>query len=159
MLKSFKILTWFLFVLYLVILVNVIILKDGKVLSMVKYGDRVSLSQRIAGINFIPLKTIIPYLEGEPSFRIAIENLLGNIFAFSPLGFFLPLLFKRCDRLKKIVFISFSISLFIEVLQLTFYIGSSDIDDIILNVLGSILGFGIYYLFRNFYKMKIKVVS
>ena len=157
--KSFKILTWFLFILYLVVLVNVIILKDGTALTIAKYRTEISLSQRVSGINFIPLKTIIPYLKGEPSIRIAIENLLGNIFAFSPLGFLLPLLFKKCDRLKNIFLISFSISLFIEVLQLIFYLGSCDIDDIILNVLGSLLGLGVYCLFRNFYKGKVAVVS
>ncbi|MEQ8154659.1 MAG: VanZ family protein [Clostridiaceae bacterium] len=151
--------TWFLFVLYLLILVYVILLKGGSAISMAKYRSEISLSQKILGINFVALKTIILYLKGEPSVRIAIENLLGNILAFSPLGFLLPLLFKKYDRLKTVFLISFSISLFIEVLQLIYCLGSCDIDDIILNVLGSLLGFGVYRLFENFYKRKIEVVS
>jgi glycopeptide antibiotics resistance protein len=159
MTNSLKALTWFLFVLYLLVLVNVIVLKEGSAISMARYRSEMLLSQRISGINFVPLKTVIPYLKGEPSVRIAMENLLGNIFAFSPLGFLLPLLLKKFDSLKSIFWISFSISLLIEILQLVYYLGSSDIDDIILNILGSLLGFGVYFLFKNFYKRKVGVIS
>lgn len=161
MTKSFRILTWLLFILYIAVLVNVIILKDGSAISMARsrYRNQIPLLQRISGINFIPLKTIIFYLKGEPSVRIAAENLLGNIFAFSPLGFFLPLLFKRYEKLKNVFLISFIASLFIELLQLVCYLGSSDIDDLILNVLGSIIGFGVYILFRSFYKSKAEATA
>lgn len=157
--KCFIVLTWLIFILYLLVLVNVIILKDGTVLTFAKYRYEIPLSQRISGINFIPFKTIVPYLKGEPSVRIAAENLLGNIFAFSPLGFLLPLLFKRYERLKNVFWISFFISLLIELLQLICYLGSCDIDDIILNVLGSIMGLGVYLLFRSFFKRKFIVAS
>lgn len=151
--KVLKFLTWFLFVLYLVVLVNVIILKDGNSLIMAKHRTELSLAQKISYINFIPFKTIIPYLGGKPSVFIAIENLLGNIFAFIPLGFLLPLLFKRCNKIKNTFLISVGISLFIEVIQLIFYLGACDIDDLILNILGSLLGFGIYYLIIYFTKI------
>jgi glycopeptide antibiotics resistance protein len=157
--KSFKFLTWFLFVLYFVVLVNVIILKDGTALAMARYRTEVSLSQKISGINFIPLRTIIPYLEGKPSVYVAMENLLGNIFAFSPLGFLLPLLFKKCSKIKNTFLISTGISLFIEVIQVIFYLGSCDLDDLILNVLGSLIGFGIYRLFIYFTRRNVQVVS
>ena len=109
--KGFKFSTWFLFVLYLVVLVNVIILKGGTALTRSSYRMEVSLSQKISGINIVPLRTIIPYLGGEPSIDIAMENLLGNILAFSPLGFLLPSLFKKCNKIKNIFLISTGISL------------------------------------------------
>jgi glycopeptide antibiotics resistance protein len=46
-----------------------------------------------------------------------------------------------------------------EVVQLIFSMGACDIDDIILNVFGSLLGFGVYYLFENLYKRKVGVLS
>jgi len=153
--KGFKFITWSLFVLYLVVLVDVIVLKNGSALMIARGAPNISLSQKIASINFIPLKTIISYLGGEPSINVALDNLLGNIFAFSPLGFFLPLLFKKCNKIKNTFLISICISLFIEVIQLIFYLGACDIDDIILNVLGSLLGFGIYCLFNHYIKTKV----
>lgn len=146
--KSFKFLVWFLFILYLIVFVNVIILKGGMAISIARYSNKISLCQRISAINFIPLRTIIPYLRGEPSVYIAMENLLGNIFAFTPLGFLLPLLFKKCNDIKNIFFISTATTLFIEIIQLIFYLGSCDIDDVILNIFGCLLGFGIYSLFK-----------
>lgn len=152
--KRTKFLLWVLFVLYILVLVNVIILKDGNALIVAQYsGDR-SLWESIEAINFVPFKTIIPYLKGEPTIRIAAENILGNIFAFSPLGFLLPLLFKKFYRLKSIFLTSFAISLFIEIIQLVFYLGSTDIDDLILNTLGSLLGFGALCLLKKTYQRK-----
>jgi len=158
--KGLKLLISFFFIVYLAVLVNVIILKDGTALVMAKHRTQIPFSQKITQINIIPLvNTIIPYLQGGPSIRISIENLLGNIFAFSPLGFFLPLLFKKCNRLKNTLLVSLIISLLMEVVQLIFSMGACDIDDIILNVFGSLLGFGVYYLFGNLYKRKVDVLS
>lgn len=156
MLKGFKILTWFIFIQYLLVLVNVIILKGGIALSIARHGTEVSLFQKLKGINFIPLKTIIPYLSGEPTVNIAIRNLLGNIFPFSPLGLMLPLLFRKCSRVSHVFLVSLCISLFIEVIQVIFYLGSGDVDDLILNVAGAILGFGVYYLLRKKYVKRIE---
>jgi glycopeptide antibiotics resistance protein len=140
-----------------VVLVNVIILKTGTALMIARSATEISLSQRISNINFIPLKTIIPYLKAEPTVNIALENLLGNIFAFSPLGFLLPLLFEKCNKIKNVFLISFGVSFFIEIIQVTFSLGSCDVDDLILNVLGSLLGFGIYCLFKRFTKRKLSL--
>jgi Glycopeptide antibiotics resistance protein len=160
MLKSLKFVIWGLFVLYLLVLVNVIILKDGKALLMAEAGKQIPFSQKITQINLIPfVNTIIPYLEGQQSTRIVMENLLGNILAFSPLGFFLPLLFKSCNRLKVTFLLSLGVSLLIEIVQLLFYLGTCDIDDLILNVVGSLLGYGVYRSFKNLYNRNIEVVS
>ena len=80
---------------------------------------------------------------------IARDNILGNIFAFSPLGFLLPILFDKCNNVKKILIIGLTVSLSIEVVQVVFSLGSGDIDDIILNVFGTILGFWIYKKFNK----------
>lgn len=149
-----KFLLWLLFILYLVVLVNVIIFKDGNALIIAQYSADMSLWESIKAINFVPFKTIIPYLKGRPTIGIAVRNILGNIFAFSPLGFLLPILFKRLYSIRSIFLTSFAISIFIEVVQLVFYLGSTDVDDLILNTLGSLLGFGVLCLLRKICKRK-----
>lgn len=152
--KRTKFLLWVLFVLYLLVLVNVIILKDGNALIVAQYSYDMSLWESIEAINFVPFKTIIPYLKGEPTIPIAASNILGNIFAFSPLGFLSPLLFKKLYSLKNIFLTSLGVSFFIEVIQLVFYLGSTDIDDLILNTLGSLLGFGVLCLLKKITQRK-----
>ncbi|WP_349305985.1 VanZ family protein [Clostridium swellfunianum] len=46
-----------------------------------------------------------------------------------------------------------------EIVQLIFYLGTCDIDDLILNVLGSLLGYGVYRLFYNLYNKRVEVDS
>ena len=73
-------------------------------------------------------------------------NLLGNIAIFVPIGFFLPLLWKKLN-FPLTVLSGFLFSLFIELFQL-FLPRFTDIDDIILNTTGTVIGAGLYYLLR-----------
>jgi glycopeptide antibiotics resistance protein len=77
-----------------------------------------------------------------------LENILGNIVLFVPLGILLPFLSEKFYSLKKILLTAFVCSLSIEIVQfISTYFGSYrsvDIDDIILNTLGALLGFTIY---------------
>jgi glycopeptide antibiotics resistance protein len=92
--------------------------------------------------NFIPFKTIIYYLFlADINLNIRIENLVGNIIGFVPLGFTLPLLSKRFQNLKAVIITTSSLSFTYEILQLLFGIGSFDIDDLILNTLGGVMGY------------------
>jgi len=94
--------------------------------------------------NFIPLKTIIYYLFlADINLNIRLENLGGNVIVFVPLGFILPLWAKRFLSLKAVIAAACSLSLTYEMIQLLFGLGSFDVDDLILNTLGGILGFRI----------------
>lgn len=96
--------------------------------------------------NIIPLKTIKNMILYRKFYtpEIFFINLAGNVLMFIPLGFFLPIISKKM-RSFKIVFAScFFIILTAELLQLIFNVGSFDVDDIILNMLGCIIGYGIY---------------
>ena len=104
--------------------------------------------------NFIPFATIHNYigqLQG-PIARIAFYNLAGNIVLFIPFGFFIPLLWQKFRSIGAMLMISLCIPLFIEGTQ--YFIGrSSDIDDVLLNALAILFGYGVYLLV---YFMKIK---
>lgn len=69
-------------------------------------------------------------------------NFLGNIVMFIPIGFFVSLLFRRGDLWYVNIFIGFLLSLMIEILQLP-QMRSSDVDDLWLNTLGTLIGWAI----------------
>jgi glycopeptide antibiotics resistance protein len=74
---------------------------------------------------------------------------LGNIFWFVPFGFLLPLLLER-HRFVKTMLAGFLFSLAIETLQFVFYKGVAELDDLILNSLGVLIGFCLCKLFNKY---------
>lgn len=87
-------------------------------------------------------------LEEGDAFDASMLNLLGNMTLFMPLGFLIPILRKRCRTLRKVLVIGIAVSGFIEIVQ--YFIGrSTDIDDVILNVLGWIIGFAVHKFIVN----------
>ncbi|WP_080848379.1 VanZ family protein [Cytobacillus gottheilii] len=101
--------------------------------------------------NIIPFKNTLTYITGSDHFNmdIIINNTIGNILIFLPLGVFLPILFRRYNRFTKILAAAAIISFTIEVLQIALQLGQFDIDDVILNTLGAIFGFFAYKLIRG----------
>ncbi len=91
--------------------------------------------------NPAPFATIWPYVagfaKGELAPYIFVYNILGNIAALMPFGFFLPLLFGRQERFGWFLLTMVGIVAVIELLQFATLSGSCDIDDLILNVLGA----------------------
>lgn len=107
--------------------------------------------------NFIPFKeTISSFNDLSSSFstifaiRIFLINVLGNIILFMPLGFLLPIINHNFNNIKSIFKISLLSTIFIESIQfITSLFGgtrATDIDDIILNVFGGLLGFLIFVI-------------
>lgn len=70
-------------------------------------------------------------------------NFLGNLILFAPVGALLPLV-TGWEKLWKTTAIGLGFSVLIETLQLITHKGVFDPDDVILNTLGCIIGFGIY---------------
>ena len=92
-----------------------------------------------SGINIIPFTEIMRYKVGSAAFNL---NVIGNILIFLPFGYFVSS-YVKANKVSHILFISIITSFTVEVVQ--HYIGrSSDIDDILLNVVGSILGFFLF---------------
>ena len=101
-----------------------------------------------SGINLVPFSTILPYLTGEPNWAIAIRNLVGNILPFAPIGFLIPFSHRRI-KWWHILIGGVAISLAFETLQLTLQKGSFDVDDILLNTLGVMLGWALFVAFKR----------
>lgn len=93
--------------------------------------------------NLIPFREIARFYiyRDVVGIRAFVLNLFGNVFAFMPFGLFIAILFKRKRHLKNILRMTFLLSLGIEIIQLLTRTGSFDVDDLILNTLGGVLGF------------------
>ena len=84
------------------------------------------------------------YLFDYPSMKDALLNLIGNTAMFIPLGIVWPAVFKKLNTHGKVIASGVGISLTIEILQLPFFDRATDIDDLILNTAGFLIGYGIY---------------
>ncbi|MED4839137.1 VanZ family protein [Heyndrickxia faecalis] len=110
-------------------------------------------------INLIPFKTIGNYvmslMNGTIPVFVIVKNLAGNVLLLFPLGFLLPLQFSKLS-IKKIIMLGVMIPIVIEGGQFILYLlklgtRSIDIDDVILNFIGYILG----YFLVNIFKIKL----
>lgn len=103
------------------------------------------------GYNLKPFHTIrlyLPLLHREPEsdlFRQAVVNLVGNVVMFVPLGMFLPAWVKK-PSFWKILLTGAAVICLIELLQLVTLLGCCDVDDLLLNLVGVSLGYGLYRL-------------
>ncbi|HEX3011012.1 MAG TPA: VanZ family protein [Syntrophomonadaceae bacterium] len=107
-------------------------------------------------INLVPFKIFVDAWREAAcnrDFEPLIISLAGNIGIFIPMGFFIPLLWQRTG--KQSVLIAFLVSLMIELCQL-FQVRCSDIDDLWMNTLGGLIGWGMYFLLHRL-KPKITV--
>ncbi len=110
-----------------------------------------------SNVNFVPFKTIVFYIKAEHvNLDIAVNNLLGNFLLLLPLAMLLPFMFKRCQKLSSVAAIAFIVSFIIEALQFALQIGMADIDDVILNSIGAIVGYGFYKLIMWLLTLRIK---
>ena len=109
--------------------------------------------------NFVPFETIMRYINYAQYFNmnLIIVNLLGNLLIFTPMGFLLPLLARRFRRVWPILFVGFFSSLAVETIQFIFRVGSSDIDDLILNTVGAWLGYLAYKVMLRYSKNKQRI--
>jgi len=81
-------------------------------------------------------------------FQIASTQVIGNLVMLLPLGIYIPLLFPRLAGFFKVCIICLSVSVSIELMQLITNARSTDIDDVILNTSGAIVGYIIYKVLR-----------
>ena len=108
--------------------------------------------------NFIPFKEIRRFYiyRDVVGIRAFLANLFGNVLAFMPFGFFMPILRLRLRKWYCMLGMTFLLSLMIEITQLLTRVGSFDVDDLILNTSGGILGYLLFYSFIKIEKRQTK---
>jgi len=99
-------------------------------------------------MNLVPFVNLTDY-ETRSSMLL---NLIGNTAMFIPTGILTPLIYNR--KFFGTMLTGFLISLTIEIIQLPFAVRASDVDDLILNTLGCLIGYILYALMRALHKKK-----
>ncbi len=141
--------SWILLLVFLLVLTKVILFKGSpgyykNYFHTTYHSYTIAEGKRKA--NFKPFATIKLFYESRRlNMEYKVNNLLGNILLFIPLGFLLPLLVKRFRNFFLILFTGFLLSLFYECTQLLTGIGVFDVDDMILNTFGTLIGVIVFY--------------
>ncbi|MCI6018522.1 MAG: VanZ family protein [Clostridiales bacterium] len=96
--------------------------------------------------NFVPFKEIRRFLEYREviGFKAVLLNLFGNVFVFSPFGFIVPVISRKSRVVMKMLILTFMLSFCIETIQLLCRVGSFDVDDLLLNTLGGLIGYAVF---------------
>lgn len=141
------------FAFYFILLISITIFKYVTPWDLFEQGREINRS-----INFVPFETIRGYVTGKSlvSQTVVWYNVLGNICLFMPLGIYLQLFRVKKNSFNSIVIV-FIVSLMIELIQFVFGIGATDIDDIILNCLGGVIGVLLYQVIGLAVKDKQKI--
>ncbi len=144
-----KIILWVLLIGCMLLLTKFILFKNSPAYYKNYFNTQFSRSTYKEGIkkaNLVPFKTIKLMQSNSLSTTYKVENVAGNIAGFIPLGILFPLLFAWRRRAFKTILLIFFISLTFESVQLITGLGVFDVDDLILNTSGGILGYLLYRL-------------
>ena len=134
--KRIRILGKILFVLYVIFIIYFLIFSDwyGRTGEMQEYHYNLEL--------FKEIRRFWEYRDQVGMFAM-FTNLLGNVVIFVPFGFFMPMA-SRYRSFFSTVFYSFGLSLCVETFQLLTKVGSFDVDDLLLNTIGGLVGYLIF---------------
>ena len=145
------------------VIISMVIIISMRIIYLIKFKEKIILYKELLNLLFIiyvlclfyvvtfedisfGISNLTPFTEifrYDIGSRLFIKNVLGNILLFIPYGFFTSY-YLKLEKTYSILGLSFLISITIEITQLL--IGRVvDIDDIILNLIGGLLGFSFYH--------------
>ena len=156
----------FLFLGYTVVMLYFLFFRTRTVTEGLTYWDQIQRN-----CNLIPWKTVGNYWDVlvRPEYYIAkwesvsiyryqaavaLINILGNIGMFVPYGTFLPAMWQNLRKVWKVFLAGILSILAVEVCQLLTLRGRFDIDDVLLNMIGIMLGYGLWRLTHRSSKKK-----
>lgn len=129
-----------LFVAYLILLFYLLFFSE-------KMGRTGAEEYRYNLVPFKEIKRFYSIMDTHP--KMFWLNIAGNILAFMPFGFLIPRLRDKRTNLFLAGLFSLELSFAVEFLQLIFKLGCFDVDDLLLNTIGGILGYLLYLVFRR----------
>ena len=109
------------------------------------------LPSQVVDDNLVPFHTLSIYLANLGSW-FWMRNLIGNLGLLFPLGLLGPIALPALDRWWRIALVALLYSVAIEVIQLAVPDRSADIDDVLVNVAGALLGFGVLRAGRGIFR-------
>ena len=145
-----------LFIIYCLLLITILFLNNEYRMGGFQNINTFS-KEHFETINVIPFATIIEYIIGvisnDINTCIVIINFATNLLLFTPMGFFIPILFQsKIKNIKQFVIMIIILTLIVEILQFITYRGSTDIDDIMLNTIGAVI---VYLLMKTKFVKKL----
>lgn len=148
--KKIKISGKILFVLYILLLIYFLFFAE-------RYGQA-SFDERQYRYNLVlfqEIRRFWTYREQLGSLAVA-ANLLGNVVGFIPLGFIPPVVSSNARGFFFITFSGFALSLCVETAQLITKLGCFDVDDLVMNTLGTAIGYVCFAVCHLIYRKKKK---
>ena len=148
----------FVFVIYSLILLKLIVFKYPLhyLWDIMETWEKGVILEGLATANFTLGKSIRMYIKYFNKFPFwnGFANLVGNVLVFIPFGFLLPKAYPACGRWWRVLYCAVGLVMCIELFQLFSAFGAFDVDDILLNVFGTVLGYGAFTVIR---KLKIRI--
>ena len=143
------------FFLYLLVVIKVIIFKYPleQLRAIAATWEKEVILEGLDTANFTLFKTIRMYIDYSYMLN-SFENLAGNIVVFIPFGFLLPYVMKWGRNFFVMLLNAFVFVLGIEVFQLFSAFGAFDVDDILLNCFGAVLGYMAYHAYETVKKWR-----
>lgn len=142
----------FFFAVYILIVIKVIIFKYPyeQLHAIAQTWRKDVILEGLGTANFIPFKTIKMYIKYADQLN-SFENLAGNILVFVPFGILFPMVRTKKTGILDVFANILVMVIGIEVFQLFSAFGAFDVDDIILNCLGAVMGYLIYRKCRQLF--------
>lgn len=139
-----------LFLLYMLVLIYFLFFAES-------YG-RIPYEKREYHYNLTPFQEIKRFwiYRKQLGYFAVVSNLLGNVVGFIPFGFMLPCISRRTRGFLLITLSGFNLSLCVECIQLVSRVGSFDVDDMILNTLGTAIGYVVFAVFHSYIDKKAR---
>ncbi|WP_162609649.1 VanZ family protein [Lachnoclostridium sp. An131] len=106
-----------------------------------------SIKPTFPGTDLIPVKGMIDLASAQ-----GFGAVLGAVFKFVPLGFLIPFLFRRYRHFTKVLALCGGIALFIEIFQLFLQTVDCRLDDVILALLGTFIGYFLFCLLCRYFR-------
>ena len=150
--KVIRLLGRFLFVIYILALIYLLFLSEG-------YGRREFQNQDYR-YNLVPFREICRFWRHRQAvgWMASFLNLGGNVIGFLPLGFIFPVMHRNMKRFWLVTFLGFALSLTVETIQLVCKVGCFDVDDLLLNTIGSALGYVLFLICDKFRRIRYEKV-
>ncbi|GEN36874.1 MULTISPECIES: VanZ family protein [Aneurinibacillus] len=142
--KIIKNLFWFVFIAYSLICINKLFLSPRR-LANIKFPEHY-----LPSYNLIPFKNTFEYATQFPDrIEVWLYPLFYKVLLFIPFGFLLPFLFRNMQKTKNTVLLAIIVSATIKTLQYITHLGEFDVNDMILNPIGALIGFYTFILLRK----------
>ena len=132
-------------IIYVFVALRLLIFRHAMLFSQML--ENIGLPRHHSSYNLVPFRTIIgyvnAYVDRSLTRSIPIQNIVGNLLAFMPLGFYLPFFFKKMAAFKGFALTVSGLIITVELLQFILRVGNLDIDDFILNLAGALMAYAV----------------